>query len=47
MTSSSTAVAAMRYQHAADARDRAVAEALSEFHVGQVVTLRPTQSRTA
>jgi integrase len=43
----STAVAAMRYQHATDDRDRAIAEALSEFHVGQVVTLRPKQGQTA
>lgn len=37
----STPAAAMRYQHAADDRDAAIAAALSEFHVGKVVTLRP------
>ena len=40
----STAQAAMRYQHAADDRDRAIAEALSEFHVAKAVTLRPGRS---
>jgi hypothetical protein len=30
----------MRYQHAADERDRAIAEALSEFPAGKVVALR-------
>ena len=43
----STAVAAMRYQHATDDRDRAIAEALSEFHAGNVVALRPNEGRTA
>jgi integrase len=33
--------AAMRYQHAADDRDKAIAAALSEFHAAKVVTLRP------
>ena len=37
----STPGAAMRYQHAADDRDRAIAEALSGFHVAKAVTLRP------
>ena len=37
----STATAAMRYQHAADDRDAAIAEALSEFHQAKTVTLRP------
>jgi integrase len=37
----STPGAAMRYQHAADDRDRAIAEALSGFHTAKVVTLRP------
>jgi integrase len=36
-----TRVAAMRYQHAADDRDKAIAAALSEFHAAKVVTLRP------
>ena len=31
----------MRYQHAADDRDAAIAEALSEFHQAKTVTLRP------
>lgn len=31
----------MRYQHATDDRDKAIAEALSEFHAANVVTLRP------
>ena len=34
----------MRYQHAADDRDRAIAAALSEFHGAKVVTLRPGRS---
>ena len=37
----STAQAAMRYQHATDDRDAAIAEVLSEFHAAKVVTLRP------
>ena len=37
----STPGAAMRYQHAADDRDAAIAAALSEFHQAKVVTLRP------
>ena len=37
----STAQAAMRYQHAADDRDDAIAAALSEFHLAKAVTLRP------
>ena len=37
----STPGAALRYQHAADDRDRAIAEALSGFHRAQVVTLLP------
>jgi integrase len=37
----STPSAAMRYQHAADDRDAAIAAALSEFHAAKVVTLRP------
>jgi integrase len=37
----STPDAAMRYQHAADDRDAAIAAALSEFHQAKVVTLRP------
>jgi integrase len=41
----STPVAAMRYQHATDDRDRAIADALSEFHAGNVVALRPRQGR--
>jgi integrase len=36
----STPSAAMRYQHAADDRDAAIAAALSEFHTGKVVPLR-------
>jgi integrase len=36
-----TLVAAMRYQHATDDRDKAIAAALSEFHAAKVVTLRP------
>jgi integrase len=39
----STPVAAMRYQHATDDRDKAIAEALSGFHTAQVVTLRPAR----
>lgn len=41
----STPDTAMRYQHAVDDRDRAIAEALSEFHAGSVVELRPRQAR--
>ena len=37
----STPSAAMIYQHAADDRDAAIAEALAEFHAAKVVTLRP------
>jgi integrase len=37
----STPGAAMRYQHAADDRDAAIAAALSEFHQAKAVTLRP------
>jgi integrase len=37
----STAQAAMRYQHAADDRDAAIAAALSGFHQAKAVTLRP------
>jgi len=37
----STAQAAMRYQHAADDRDAAIAAALSEFHQAKTVALRP------
>jgi integrase len=37
----STPGAAMRYQHAAADRDKAIASALSEFHAGHVVALRP------
>jgi hypothetical protein len=37
----STPPAAMRYQHASDDRDAAIAAALSEFHTGKVVALRP------
>ena len=37
----STPGAAMRYQHATDDRDAAIAEALSEFHQAKTVTLRP------
>ena len=33
--------AAMRYQHAAADRDRAIAQALTELHDADVVTLRP------
>jgi integrase len=40
----STAAAAMRYQHAADDRDAAIADALSEFHGAKVVTLRPRRA---
>jgi integrase len=40
----STPHAAMRYQHAADDRDRAIAEALSAFHQAKVVELRPGRS---
>lgn len=40
----STPAAAMRYQHAADDRDKAIAEALSGFHDAKVVTLRPAGS---
>jgi len=43
----STPVAAMRYQHATDDRNQAIAEALSEFHTGNVVPLRPKEGRTA
>jgi integrase len=43
----STPVAALTYQHATDDRDRAIAEALSEFHAGNVVALRPKRGRTA
>lgn len=43
----STPAAAMRYQHAADDRDVAIAAALSEFHAGKVVALRPRKGRTA
>jgi integrase len=37
----STPTAAMRYQHAADDRDAAIASALSDFHAAKVVQLRP------
>jgi hypothetical protein len=37
----------MRYQHATDDRNQAIAEALSEFHTGNVVPLRPKEGRTA
>ena len=37
----STPGAAMRYQHATDDRDAAIADALSEFHQAKTVTLRP------
>ncbi len=37
----STPAAAMRYQHATEDRDAAIAAALSEFHTGKVVKLRP------
>jgi integrase len=40
----STPGAAMRYQHAADDRDAAIAAALSEFHQAKAVTLRPRRS---
>jgi integrase len=43
----STPDAAMRYQHAADDRDAAIAAALSEFHNAKVVTLRPRRSKGA
>jgi integrase len=43
----STPVAAMHYQHATEDRDRAIAEALSEFHAGNVIALRPKEGRTA
>jgi integrase len=43
----STPVAAMHYQHATDDRDRAIAEALSKFHAGNVIALRPKEGRTA
>jgi integrase len=43
----STAVAAMRYQHATDDRDRAIADALSGSHASNVVALRPKEGRTA
>ena len=39
----STPAMAMRYQHAADDRDAAIAAALSEFAGGQVVPLRPSR----
>lgn len=35
---------AMRYQHATSDRDRAIAEALSEFRTGGIVRLRPTST---
>jgi integrase len=41
----STPGAAMRYQHAGADRDRAIAAALSEFHAGDVVALRPAGGR--
>jgi integrase len=40
----STVDAALLYQHAAEDRDRAIADALSEFHGAKVVTLRPRRS---
>lgn len=43
----STPGAAMRYQHAAADRDRAIAEALSEFASAKVVQLRPRQDASA
>ena len=43
----STPGAAMRYQHAADDRDEAIAAALSGFHGAKVVTLRPRGSKGA
>jgi integrase len=43
----STPNAAMLYQHATSDRDRAIAEALSEFAAGNVVKLRPRGSRPA
>ncbi|MDP9436059.1 MAG: tyrosine-type recombinase/integrase [Actinomycetota bacterium] len=36
----STSTAALRYQHAAEDRDRAIAEAMSGFAAGNVVPLR-------
>jgi integrase len=42
----STPAAAMRYQHAADDRDAAIAAALSEFAGARVVELRPRRSAT-
>lgn len=41
----STVQAAMRYQHAAADRDRAIAEALSGFATKKVVSLRPRKAR--
>jgi integrase len=41
----STPSAAMRYQHAADERDAAIAEALSGFAGEKVVALRPPQQK--
>jgi integrase len=43
----SSPAAAMRYQHAADDRDAAIAAALSELHQAKVVTLRPRGSKGA
>jgi integrase len=40
----STPAAAMRYQHAVDDRDRAIADMLSEFAGAKVVTLQPRRS---
>lgn len=41
----STPAAAMRYQHAAADRDRAIAEALSGFAEAKVIPLRPADAR--
>jgi integrase len=40
-----TPTMAMRYQHASADRDRAIAQALSEFHDANVVQLRPANAR--
>ena len=42
-----TPAMAMRYQHATADRDRAIADALSDFHDADVITLRPQSQREA
>jgi integrase len=43
----STPAMAMRYQHATEDRDKAIASALSEFHTAGVVQLRPRSAQSS